>query len=397
MQPKTVRELLTKLHGKFISGDILKNMKENESPLDLKQFRIKKELEFDFNSDIKIELDNGCIIDLNNRQMAPVFYNTLFKEYPSSYGISEISYNDEILDFLKEKTTLLYRSITDNHISYMFLYEDIIITCNNNITLPNKVLINFYFSSKKKFTMPFDLNEFFTQENKSYVSILKKNAYGDICVDKMDLCVTTEFLPELNYNDDFIQFDSNVIDFLEKKDSGLILLHGVPGSGKSMFCKHLIKRVDREFIFIPPSMVGLLSSPEFADELTTSHKGSVLIIEDAEKALMKRESMDGFHNSEVVSSLLNLTDGIFADLTKIAIICTYNCDRNLIDPALLRKGRLKAEYEFKKLTIEKTQNLLDHLKIDHQTKEEMTVADIYNFEQQVSTVDRQPRRIGFAS
>jgi len=108
-------------------------------------------------------------------------------------------------------------------------------------------------------------------------------------------------------------------------------------------------------------MISHLSSPEFADIITDTHKGSVLILEDAEKALMKRESDDGFSNSTLVSSILNLTDGLYADLGQLAIIATYNCDRNLIDPALLRKGRLKAEYRFDKLDTDRAKLLVKKL------------------------------------
>ena len=139
-------------------------------------------------------------------------------------------------------------------------------------------------------------------------------------------------------------------------------------------------------------MINYLSSPEFVDLVLTSLKGSVLIIEDAEKALMKRESEDGFHNSELVSSLLNLTDGLYADLARTSIIATYNCDRNLIDPALLRKGRMKAEYKFNRLSVERSQSLMDKLGNEFDVTDPMTLADIFNHEEHYSNDDREERK-----
>ena len=70
---------------------------------------------------------------------------------------------------------------------------------------------------------------------------------------------------------------------------------------------------------------------------------SVLIIEDAEKVVRNR---NGNGNETAVSNLLNLSDGILGDCLKTQIVATFNTERQLIDKALLRKGRLIAEYKF---------------------------------------------------
>lgn len=60
---------------------------------------------------------------------------------------------------------------------------------------------------------------------------------------------------------------------------------------------------------------------------------------------MKRDE----ENSNAVSTLLNLADEFTADFLELAIICTFNTRISEIDPALLRKGRLRGMQEFKKL------------------------------------------------
>jgi SpoVK/Ycf46/Vps4 family AAA+-type ATPase len=145
-------------------------------------------------------------------------------------------------------------------------------------------------------------------------------------------------------------------------------------------------------------MINCLASPDFTDLVLNSLKGSILVIEDAEKALMKRESEDGFHNSELVSTILNLTDGLYSDLAHISIIATYNCDRNLIDPALLRKGRLRSEYHFKKLSVDRCQKLMDALENDMDVEDEMTLAEIFNHEKQYSNRKSEKKRsVGFGT
>ena len=61
------------------------------------------------------------------------------------------------------------------------------------------------------------------------------------------------------------------------------------------------------------------------------------------------------------------------------IIATFNCDLTKIDPALLRKGRLIANYEFNKLDLDSAKILSDKLGFGTEAiTEPMTLAEIYN-------------------
>lgn len=61
------------------------------------------------------------------------------------------------------------------------------------------------------------------------------------------------------------------------------------------------------------------------------------------------------------------------------IIATFNCDLTKIDPALLRKGRLIANYEFNKLDLESARILSDKLGYGiENVNEPMTLAEVYN-------------------
>ncbi|MBK6840071.1 MAG: hypothetical protein IPG90_18790 [Bacteroidetes bacterium] len=56
--------------------------------------------------------------------------------------------------------------------------------------------------------------------------------------------------------------------------------------------------------------------------------------------------------------MLNLGDGLLSDCLKIQVICTFNAPLTRIDPALLRKGRIIANYEFKALETSKANRLI---------------------------------------
>ena len=67
----------------------------------------------------------------------------------------------------------------------------------------------------------------------------------------------------------------------------------------------------------------------------------------------------------------------------------------LIDKALLRKGRLIAEYMFDNLSIDKTNKLFKSLNIDYKTTEPMSLADIYNYEDNLGIDNNKKTKIGF--
>lgn len=192
-----------------------------------------------------------------------------------------------------------------------------------------------------------------------------------------------------NYNDDFVEADKVIQDSIDQEKKGLILLHGLPGSGKTSYIKHLITGSSkRKIVYIPTHLTTAISSPEFVSFVKQELTNSVLVIEDAEQVLIAREDVES--HKAAVSNILNMTDGILADALNLLIICTFNTDMNNIDKALLRKGRLLIQYQFKELSLEKTKVLADKLygtKVD----KPMVLSDIYNLEYDLIKPDEAPK------
>jgi hypothetical protein len=178
------------------------------------------------------------------------------------------------------------------------------------------------------------------------------------------------------YNDDFAEINEIINASMARTESGIVLLHGDPGTGKTTYIKHLIcKFMDKEFIFIQNDFVHDLLKPSFISFLL-QNKNSVLIIEDAEKVVVSRDDVS---EDSVVSTILQLTDGLFSDFLNIKILCTFNTDIKHIDKALLRKGRMIAKYNFAPLSEEKTAMLAKKLGHDS-VSGSMTLADIFEFD-----------------
>lgn len=179
---------------------------------------------------------------------------------------------------------------------------------------------------------------------------------------------------DLYYEDDFKTIDETIRTRLnKKKDKGIVLLHGLPGTGKTTYLRYLIGKIKKRILFLSPNVAGNLMDPSFV-EMLIDNPDTVLIIEDAENIIMDRRN--SYDSS--VSNLLNISDGLMADFLNVQIICTFNSALTLVDSALLRKGRLIAKYEFGKLSVSKAQRLSKHLGFDTMINRPMTVAEISN-------------------
>lgn len=195
---------------------------------------------------------------------------------------------------------------------------------------------------------------------------------------------------ELFYEADFKAVHELIYNRLMKKeDKGIILLHGLPGTGKTTYLRHLIGKIKKRVLFLSPNLASEITDPSFV-KLLVSNPNTVLIIEDAEKVIMDR-SLSG---SASVSNLLNISDGLLADFLNIQIICTFNSNVAMVDAALMRKGRLIASYEFGKLSQAKAQRLSDRLALDQVVDRPMTLAEITHPHDKAEAMQR-PRVAGF--
>ena len=197
---------------------------------------------------------------------------------------------------------------------------------------------------------------------------------------------------EENYNDDFPTIAQEIIIGLnDKNKSNLVILTGEPGTGKTTFIRYLISKVKKNIIFISPDMVDSITDPGFIPFLMKNNN-SILIMEDAEPALKKRNEGG---RSSAVSNVLNLTDGLLSDCLKISIVATFNTGLINIDEALTRRGRLLKSYKFNKLNIEKTKKLLTKLGHEEvEIKAPMTLADIYFYGTDTNN-NKPPDAMGF--
>lgn len=195
------------------------------------------------------------------------------------------------------------------------------------------------------------------------------------------------------YNDDFAVVHNRIKHELSAANKGLVLLHGVAGSGKTNYIKWLTAQIpEKNFIFVPNNLIGALAEPQFMTMLI-EEKNSVLVLEDCENYIAER--VGGGNTSDVVSTILNIADGILSDVLECQFICTFNADLMDIDHALLRHGRLIAEYQFTALSVEKANQYLQSIGKNIRVNSPKTLAEITHIEDELPVSDKPKAQFGF--
>lgn len=237
-----------------------------------------------------------------------------------------------------------------------------------------------------------ELNE--EPEFSAKIHLIEQTQYG-FDFQEMGIKKIDNFNVEKLYNDDFKEISGNIYDFLSSKGSGLVILHGVQGTGKTSFLRYLINNIGKKFIFLPVELASALSDPSFIKFIKTRAKNAIVILEDCETLLKKRSELNHVNNGLV--NILNISDGLLGDDLEIKFVCTFNSPMDSIDEALKRKGRLKELYEFRELAVEKTNILLkETFGKDFNNDKCLTLADIFNYQEE-NHGNNKPKKIGFGS
>ena len=277
---------------------------------------------------------------------------------------------------------------TTNSFSHLYLYKENLVEVKS--APDRRCNIELYWHSGAK-SVKEELLSFRTVAKKASIGVLLKGEYG-MHVQNVDFDPPVIDDLDLSYGTGFKEKHQKIVDKLNKNSSSLFLFHGPPGTGKTSYTKYLTTLVDREFIFIPVGMAGNLADPALLS-LLVDHPGAVLVLEDAEQALESRE--ENAANASTVSTLLNLSDGLLATVLRISIIGTYNADKQFVDRALLRKGRLSMDYSFGPLAVEDARRLAKHLGKEIEVTEPMTLADIYNADEDTNYTPPVVKTMGF--
>ena len=130
-----------------------------------------------------------------------------------------------------------------------------------------------------------------------------------------------------------------------------VLLHGHPGTGKTLLAKAVANESDANFILLNgPEIMSKFygeSEKKIRDIFEEAEKNapSIIFIDEIDSIAPQREDVGGEVERRVVSQLLTMMDGL-QSRGKVVVIAATN-RLNSIDPALRRPGRFDRELELR--------------------------------------------------
>ena len=143
-----------------------------------------------------------------------------------------------------------------------------------------------------------------------------------------------------------------------------VLLHGAPGTGKTLLAKAVASETNSHFILINgPEVISKFYGESEANlrkkfEEAEKNAPSIIFFDEIDAIGTKREETKGDVEKRVVAQLLGLMDGL-KSRGKVIVIAATNMP-NSLDPALRRPGRFDREIE---IGVPDKEGRLDILKI----------------------------------
>lgn len=144
----------------------------------------------------------------------------------------------------------------------------------------------------------------------------------------------------------------------EASNSNVILIYGVPGTGKSNWMMEMINARGWDDKIYLADRMDVLQHPGFPDFVRELPAGSIVLTEDSDVLVQKRTE-----GNVSMSALLNATAGIVARDVKLIISTNLTSTRD-IDEALMRKGRCFRTLKFKPMNAQQACDIREMLNLD---------------------------------
>jgi len=204
---------------------------------------------------------------------------------------------------------------------------------------------------------------------------------SDYCIKKVDFEQVDQDIDKF-YNVDFKKFNEKVKEFLQSDSrSGIVLLYGEAGTGKSLYLRYLVSNLQKRFILIPPKLYSHLSSINLYLYLR-GLEGSVLILEDCSSMII------GHIKNSPISEFLSFAEGLLGNYV-YKILCTITAKEHQINFSYLIKASEILKYSFEPLTLSRARDLIKELGIQKQIDKPIALRQIFK------NKDIKKRKLGF--
>lgn len=195
----------------------------------------------------------------------------------------------------------------------------------------------------------------------------------------------TSFYPYLDMS------PAQMMEAFAASSSNVILMYGVPGSGKSNYLNAMLDARGWDDKIYLADRMDVLAHPGFPDLVRELPAGSIVVTEDSDILVGKRTE-----GNVSMSALLNATAGIVARDVKLMISTNLTSTRD-IDEALLRHGRCFKVLKFRPLNVAQAVAIREMMDLEpfefKEGRTDITLAEAINAHE--ITDERTGQRAGF--
>ena len=204
---------------------------------------------------------------------------------------------------------------------------------------------------------------------------LEEIKYDDIDIDNIEEYYSKQTFKDL----------SKWLKKSKKQQSGLSILYGKRGTGKSSAIKYLATKIDRNLIFVPNNLVDLTINSSDFSKFLRKHENPILILDDCEMIFN-----EFFTKSNIIANnLMQLVDGLLSN--KLSIITIFNVeDKSEIDHNLIECNNLIDIIEFTDLSNSEANQLSELLGYKQKHKNDIRLLDLIK-----NTKSDNKKRLGF--
>jgi hypothetical protein len=204
---------------------------------------------------------------------------------------------------------------------------------------------------------------------------LEEIKYDDIDIDNIEEYYSKQTFKDL----------SKWLKKSKKQESGLSILYGKRGTGKSSIIKYLATKLDRNLIFVPNNLVDLTINSSDFSKFLRKHENPILILDDCEMIFN-----EFFTKSNIIANnLMQLVDGLLSN--KLSIITIFNVeDKSEIDHNLIECNNLIDIIEFTDLSNSEANQLSELLGYKQKHKNDIRLLDLIK-----NTKSDNKKRLGF--
>lgn len=178
---------------------------------------------------------------------------------------------------------------------------------------------------------------------------------------------------EFFYNQKTLKSVNKLVKKINKTGTGLSILYGQRGTGKSSIIHYLGTKIDRTVVFIANNMIEhTINAPEFK-KFISKYPKVMIVLDDCELSLNEYFTKSNF----IVNNLIQLIDGFGHDSIDLSLMAIFNVEsEEEIDHNLLDCNNLIELVYFDLLEVSEANELAQHLGEKTKYKNKTKLIDI---------------------